>query len=677
MASLLDPDSSPVLAVGSSVDRPGTEAASPRSRTGRSRSSATNDKLFLIGSVLARRRWSWRSSRAWSTRSRFAFGAAMLVRARSSWPVPPSSTAPPFEAVDLVPAVLTALAGVAALWWLHRTAEGLPLDPRARSTVEVAKAEAAAGTHAPDGTDGDEVVISPGAGAHAAQPRPSRRGVLIAGGMLTAAAAVLGGAGRLDPAACAPGRGHHPARARRREPAPPLPEASTRPTRASRRCSISNDDFYRVDTRLDMPVVASDGWTPHHRRRRRERVRDQLRRAARDADGRARHHADLRLQQRRRQVRRRRPLARRTAQGPSSTGPAAAAGVDQLVATDFDGMTIGTPLDLVIDGREAILAVGMNGEPLPREHGFPARIIVPGLYGFISATKWVTRLTLTTYADAEVYWTERKWATDAPIKPSRAHRHPQAPHAGRRRQVLIGGVAWAQNDGGVAKVQVQIDGGPVAATPRLGPDVSNVYWRQWYQPRSTSRPGQHTSPPAWSTATARCRPTCAPSRSPAAPAASSASSSTSPEPTPLPSPRIQTHPPRPQHRTHHVQFPNGRHHLMKLQTLRRGTAAAAVLTLSFGPRRLWPTTSDSDDSDTSSAATGVLRAEPPPRTSPPRPTAEPAPRPSATAAPTVPDRRRPAPSTAWSTTRSPPPPATTRCSAPWSPRSAPPSRSTP
>ena len=79
-------------------------------------------------------------------------------------------------------------------------------------------------------------------------------------------------------------------------------------------------------------------------------------------------------------------------------------------------MTISTPLDLATDGRDAMIAIGMNGEALPREHGFPARMVVPGLYGFVSATKWIARITLTTYAEQDAYWTERDWATDAPIK---------------------------------------------------------------------------------------------------------------------------------------------------------------------------------------------------------------------------------------------------------------------
>ena len=89
---------------------------------------------------------------------------------------------------------------------------------------------------------------------------------------------------------------------------------------------------------------------------------------------------------------------------------------DQIFSTDVDGMTISTPLALATDGRDAMIALGMNGGPLPRAHGFPARMVVPGLYGFISACKWITRMTLTTYADDTAYWTDRGWAVDAPIK---------------------------------------------------------------------------------------------------------------------------------------------------------------------------------------------------------------------------------------------------------------------
>ena len=162
---------------------------------------------------------------------------------------------------------------------------------------------------------------------------------------------------------------------------------------------------------------------------------------------------------------------------------------DQLLATDFDGMTIGTPLDLVTDGREPLVVVGMNGEQLPREHGFPVRIVIPGLYGFISATKWVTKLTLTTYADQDSYWTERNWDTRAPIKPSARIDTPKGLSTVDGGKVIIGGVAWAQDNGGASKVQIKLDGGEWGDAS--GPDVNNVYWRQWFHEADLDA-GQHT-----------------------------------------------------------------------------------------------------------------------------------------------------------------------------------------
>jgi DMSO/TMAO reductase YedYZ molybdopterin-dependent catalytic subunit len=121
----------------------------------------------------------------------------------------------------------------------------------------------------------------------------------------------------------------------------------------------------------------------------------------------------------------------------------------------------------------------MNGKPLPREHGFPVRMIIPGLYGFISATKWLTKLTLTTYDDQKAYWTEREWATDAPIKISARIDTPKALAKLDAGDIVIGGVAWAQERDGVAGVQVRIDGG-AWQDAELGPDGGENYWRQWF-----------------------------------------------------------------------------------------------------------------------------------------------------------------------------------------------------
>jgi len=163
-------------------------------------------------------------------------------------------------------------------------------------------------------------------------------------------------------------------------------------------------------------------------------------------------------------------------------------GADQLLSTAVDGFQIGTPMEVVRDGRDAMIAVGMNGRPLPAIHGFPARIVTPGLYGFVSATKWLAKLTATTYAKDVAYWTERDWATDAPIKMSARVDTPRPLSTIKAGMTAIGGVAWAQHIG-IAEVEVSIDDGPWQKT-RLGPDVSLDYWRQWYLPWKAT-PGRH------------------------------------------------------------------------------------------------------------------------------------------------------------------------------------------
>jgi len=152
-------------------------------------------------------------------------------------------------------------------------------------------------------------------------------------------------------------------------------------------------------------------------------------------------------------------------------------------------LTISTPLAVVRDGRDAMIAVGMNGEPLTDVHGFPARLVTPGLYGFVGATKWLTRLTLTTYAAQQAYWTQRQWATDAPIKTSARIDTPVPLSTIPAGRTALGGVAWAQHRG-VGRVEVQVDGGPWQPA-MLGPDAGVDYWRQWYLPWDATS-GQHT-----------------------------------------------------------------------------------------------------------------------------------------------------------------------------------------
>jgi hypothetical protein len=162
-------------------------------------------------------------------------------------------------------------------------------------------------------------------------------------------------------------------------------------------------------------------------------------------------------------------------------------GVDQVLSTSTTGFTVSTPLQALTDDRDALVAVGMNGQPLPVRHGFPARLVTPGLYGFVGCTKWLERLTATTYRQDQAYWTERGWATEAPVLTQSRIDTPgglQTVRAGE--PVTVGGVAWAQRRG-ITGVEVQVDDGPwLKAT--LGPEAGVDYWRQWYL-RWTPEPG--------------------------------------------------------------------------------------------------------------------------------------------------------------------------------------------
>jgi hypothetical protein len=153
-------------------------------------------------------------------------------------------------------------------------------------------------------------------------------------------------------------------------------------------------------------------------------------------------------------------------------------GADQLVSRSVDGWTAGTPVAAVRDGRDALIAVGMNGEPFPVKHGFPARLVVPGLYGFVSATKWLTSLELTTFDAFNGYWVKRGWAQQAPVKTMSRIDTPRGLQKVAAGRVPIGGVAWATHRG-ISKVEVRIDDGPWQEA-QLAPVPSVDTWRQWF-----------------------------------------------------------------------------------------------------------------------------------------------------------------------------------------------------
>jgi DMSO/TMAO reductase YedYZ molybdopterin-dependent catalytic subunit len=249
----------------------------------------------------------------------------------------------------------------------------------------------------------------------------------------------------------------------------------------------SNKTFYRIDTALSVPQVAPDGWRLRIYGRVARPItltyaqllaRPMIERyvtlacVSNDVGG------DL--------IGNAKWLGARVKDLLVEAGPLP--GADQVVGRSVDGFTVGTPTEVLLDGRDAMLAVGMNGVPLPVEHGFPVRMVVPGLYGYVSATKWLTELELTSFADYSAYWVPRGWAARAPIKTESRIDTPRTGATIRRAEVTVAGVAWAQHRG-ISKVEVRVDSGPwQQATLAAVPSVDT--WRQWSWTWHTS-PGSH------------------------------------------------------------------------------------------------------------------------------------------------------------------------------------------
>jgi DMSO/TMAO reductase YedYZ molybdopterin-dependent catalytic subunit len=163
-------------------------------------------------------------------------------------------------------------------------------------------------------------------------------------------------------------------------------------------------------------------------------------------------------------------------------------GATQVVMRDVNGMNLGVAVDPVMDGRASLLAVGMNGQPLPQEHGFPVRVVVPGLYGYVSACKWVVDMELTTFPAFTAYWSQRGWSQQAPIKTESRIDMPKNGTTIAAGKVMIAGIAWAQHRG-IEAVEVGIDGSWHQATLAVQDTIDT--WRQWYYPWQATA-GKHT-----------------------------------------------------------------------------------------------------------------------------------------------------------------------------------------
>ncbi|MGI8815630.1 MAG: molybdopterin-dependent oxidoreductase [Pseudonocardia sp.] len=275
-------------------------------------------------------------------------------------------------------------------------------------------------------------------------------------------------------------------------PAPPVPAGADFASVGTPAFITANRDFYRIDVALRIPEQAASDWSM--------RIHGMVDRELRLT------YADLLA----------RPLLEKTITitcvsnevngdlistsnfiGVSLRDLLLEAGVrqgaEQIFSTSIDGWTAGTPTDVVMaPDSEALLAIGMNGQPLPPEHGFPVRMVVPGLYGFVSATKWLADLELTTFAAKQSYWLRRGWAERAPIKTECRIDKPggfETLTPGPNGKVTLAGIAWAQTRG-IEKVELRLDDTGPWLPVQLGTQVNLQTWRMWRYDTKLA-PGSH------------------------------------------------------------------------------------------------------------------------------------------------------------------------------------------
>jgi DMSO/TMAO reductase YedYZ molybdopterin-dependent catalytic subunit len=416
-------------------------------------------------------------------------------------------TRPDAEPWDVLPTVIGALAGAFALRLLVRAAGGSRAlasggTPRA-APPRLRGARQQPDFLAPDlpvpadpaledepGPDG-----GPGARSQPAQPRPvpsfrsgppsgeprrtwepGRRGFLTAStvAVATGGLAALAGRGLSERSSVSIARSHirFP---RAVHPVPPLPAGVNLDIKDLCPFVTPNSAFYRVDTALILPQVAPQTWQlrihgmvereitiSYHDLLKRPLIEDWITLCCVSNPVAGPYIGNAKW------------LGASLASLLRAARPRA--GADQLLCTSTDGFTSGTPLATVLDGRDALLAVAMNGAPLPVAHGFPVRMVTPGLYGYVSATKWVTDIKVTTFRGNYAYWAQRGWSQRAPIKTESRIDVPGGGSVSAGQQ-QVAGVAWAQHKG-IDAVHVRVDRGPWHQA-RLAEVPGIDTWRQW------------------------------------------------------------------------------------------------------------------------------------------------------------------------------------------------------
>ncbi len=252
---------------------------------------------------------------------------------------------------------------------------------------------------------------------------------------------------------------------------------------------VANDHFYRIDTALVVPQVPKDSWSLRiHGMVDRELTLTFAELAERELVERYITLACVSNPVGGDLVGNAKWLGTPLADLLREVGPHREA--TQVVSRSIDGWTCGTPTSAIMDGRDALLAIAMNDEPLPAEHGYPVRMVVPGLFGYVSATKWVTEIELVRWEDFDAYWVPRGWAKEGPVKtmaridrPTRGSEHPAG-------TVDVAGVAWAVHRG-ISVVEVSIDEGEWRECELAGVPTDDT-WRQWRYVWSDAAAGEHT-----------------------------------------------------------------------------------------------------------------------------------------------------------------------------------------
>ena len=495
VAGLTAPQGSPVLAVGQAA----IDLTPPPVKNFAISTFGSNDKTVLLGGILVVLALYAAVVGMLAVR-RLAFGmwglALFALIGLAAAVTRPGST-PAY----IVPTLAGAAAGAFTLTRLTRAARRLSVPPaRRRGSPAPGRPGAPASPpqtlSPPDLPAAAETAAEPGYSFtylpnpdDQGPPRgPARRRFLVSSGIAVAAAA----AGTIGGRELITRRDVGQARAALRFPrpavaAPPLPPGTDLKIRGLTSFITPDGSFYRVDTALFLPQVDPATW--------------QLR-----IHGMVQREVTLTFAELLK-----RPLIEDyvtlTCVSDPVSGPYVGnakwlgarladlirqarprAGASQLLCTSADGFTSGTPLEVVLDGRDALLAVAMNGTALPVEHGFPARMVIPGLYGYVSATKWVTDIEVTTFAAASAYWVQRGWSQQAPIKTECRIDVPAAGAALRPGPTPVAGVAWAQHKG-IEAVEVRVDRqawhqARLAAVP--GIDT----WRQWVW-EWPATPGNH------------------------------------------------------------------------------------------------------------------------------------------------------------------------------------------